>query len=75
MWDNGYGMDANTKQHIFDRFYQGDASHTTEGNGIGLTIVKKIVELYKGTISMDSEIGVGTTFTVILPKYSEYAQN
>ncbi|PNV62701.1 two-component sensor histidine kinase [Clostridium sp. chh4-2] len=75
VWDNGYGMDANTKQHIFDRFYQGDASHTTEGNGIGLTIVKKIVELYKGTISVDSEIGVGTTFTVILPKYSEYAQN
>lgn len=71
VWDNGYGMDPNTKQHIFDRFYQGDSSRTTEGNGIGLTIVKKIVELYRGRISVDSEAGVGTTFTVTLPKTSE----
>lgn len=39
--DNGCGMDEETKNHIFDRFYQGDSSHTAEGNGIGLTVVEK----------------------------------
>ena len=67
IWDNGYGMDENTQKHIFDRFYQGDASHTTEGNGIGLSIVKKVAELHKGNILVNSEAGIGTTFTVILP--------
>lgn len=65
--DNGCGMDEEMKNHIFDRFYQGDGSHATEGNGIGLTIVEKIVRLHKGTITVDSEAGIGTTFTVVLP--------
>ena len=65
--DNGCGMDEETKSHIFDRFYQGDSSHTTEGNGIGLTVVEKIVHLHKGEIRADSEVGIGTTFTVTLP--------
>lgn len=60
-------MDEETKNHIFDRFYQGDSSHTAEGNGIGLTVVEKIVHLHKGQISVVSEAGIGTTFTVNLP--------
>ena len=65
--DNGCGMDEETKDHIFDRFYQGDSSHTTEGNGIGLTVVEKIIHLHKGSIQVISEAGIGTTFTVDLP--------
>ena len=65
--DNGCGMDEETKDHIFDRFYQGDSSHTTEGNGIGLTVVEKIIHLHKGKIRVISETGIGTTFTVNLP--------
>ena len=65
--DNGCGMDEEVKKHIFDRFYQGDSSHTSQGNGIGLTIVQKIVELHKGTIDVQSESGIGATFTVTLP--------
>lgn len=65
--DNGYGMNADTREHIFDRFYQGDPSHAMEGNGIGLTVVQKIVALCKGTITVESEIGVGSIFTVRLP--------
>lgn len=52
---------------IFNKFYQADESHSTEGNGIGLAIVKKVVELHNGDISVKSENGK-TTFTVILPK-------
>lgn len=65
--DNGCGIDEETKNHIFDRFYQGDSSHTAEGNGIGLTVVEKIVHLHKGQIRVVSEAGIGTTFTVNLP--------
>ena len=65
--DNGCGMDETVKSHIFERFYQGDTSHRTEGNGIGLALVQKIVRLHKGEILADSEVGVGTSFRVILP--------
>lgn len=68
--DNGCGMEEATMAHIFDRFYQGDPSHTTEGNGIGLTVVQKIVELHKGRINVQSEAGIGTTFTVSLPEHA-----
>lgn len=66
--DNGCGMSQDMRLHIFDRFYQGDPSHTTEGNGIGLTVVDKIVRLHKGHITVGSEEGIGTTFTVTLPE-------
>lgn len=52
---------------IFNKFYQGDESHSTEGNGIGLALVKQIVQLHKGRITVVSESNL-TTFTVVLPK-------
>jgi signal transduction histidine kinase len=64
--DSGCGMSAETVAHIFDRFYQGDTSHSAEGNGLGLSLVKKVIALVGGEISVASEIGEGTTFTVKL---------
>ncbi|HHV28208.1 sensor histidine kinase [Acetivibrio mesophilus] len=66
--DDGNGMDENTKKRIFDKFFQGDKSHAVKGNGLGLSIVKRIVELCKGDIVVESEISKGTTFIVKLPK-------
>jgi signal transduction histidine kinase len=64
--DEGCGMDEETMKHIFDKFYKGDRSHSTEGNGIGLSIVKRIIELCGGGISVESEPGKGSVFTVRL---------
>lgn len=66
--DSGNGMDEYTVKHIFDKFYQADKSRAAHGNGLGLSIVKRIVELCRGDISVESSIGVGTTFFVTLPK-------
>jgi signal transduction histidine kinase len=65
--DNGYGMTEETKLHIFDKFYQGDSSHATMGNGLGLTLVKRIIDLCNGRIEVESIPGSGSTFTVTLP--------
>jgi signal transduction histidine kinase len=65
--DNGVGIDEETKQHIFDKFYQGDTSHAVIGNGLGLTLVKKIVNLCNGHIEVESSLGKGSIFTVFLP--------
>lgn len=65
--DNGSGIDADAVPRIFDKFYQQDTSHSTAGNGLGLTIVNKIITLHEGTIVCDSSPSQGTTFTVTLP--------
>lgn len=65
--DTGCGMTKNQMHHAFDRFYQGEPSHVKEGNGLGLAIVKAVVKKHNGSVSVESELSVGTTFTVILP--------
>ncbi len=65
--DNGIGMDGEVKKHIFDKFYQGDDSRVTEGSGLGLSLVKRILLLCGGRITVESEPGEGSCFTVILP--------
>lgn len=69
--DYGPGMDEMTLRKMFDKFYQQDTSRATEGNGLGLTIVKKILSLHHGEIGVTSSVGKGTTVTVVLPKQTQ----
>ena len=66
--DTGEGMNENTKKHLFDPYFQGDASRSQQGLGLGLSIAKRIVELCDGNISVESTPGEGSIFTVELPK-------
>ena len=65
--DEGVGISKEKLSKIYDKFYQCDESHKKQGSGLGLSIVKRIIELLKGTILCESEEGIGTTMTVILP--------
>ena len=69
--DDGIGMSDDVKVRIFEKFYQGDKSHNSGGNGIGLNIASRIVALAGGSIEVESEINHGSEFTVILPKTNE----
>lgn len=66
--DHGCGMPKEVQERIFEKFYQGDSSHRSEGNGLGLALVKRIVELSDGVVEVLSRPGEGATFRVILPK-------
>ncbi len=64
--DNGCGMDEDTRKRVFEKFYQGDSSRSTGGNGLGLALAKRIVDLHEGEITVQSEVGKGTEFTIRL---------
>lgn len=70
--DTGVGIAEEDQSHIFERFFKGDKSRRPEikGNGLGLSIVKKIVDLHHGTIEIESKLGEGATFTVSLPSHT-----
>lgn len=64
--DTGIGISPEVGERIFEKFYQGDESHSKEGNGLGLALVKKVVDVLGGEIFVQSEVGKGSIFTVLL---------
>lgn len=66
--DQGDGMSEEVQKHIFEKFYQADSSRRAEGNGLGLALVKRILDLCGGTVTVQSAPSAGATFLVSLPK-------
>lgn len=65
--DNGIGMTEETQKHLFDKYYQNDTKNFKNGNGIGLAITKRIIDLCNGTVEVESRLDEGSSFTITLP--------
>jgi len=74
--DSGIGISLEDQRHIFDKFYrvESEATEKISGTGLGLSIVKAIIKKHSGRVWVESELGRGSTFTVLLPRYAEKNQ-